>query len=80
MDRNFIKFCTKQYPRIYTKVIREYCIEKGKRESLTDIFIAILRADPQYLKHCYDISLEYYQTKFNLQIWSDDKRNIITII
>lgn len=78
MDRNFIKFCTVNYPRIYKKVIRDYCLEKGKDEDKTDIFVALLNVDIELLQHCYNIALHYYQEKFDIQIWSSDRE--ITVI
>lgn len=80
MDRNFIKFCTVNYPTIYKQVIKEYCLEHGKDEDRTDIFIVLLNTDVMLLKHCYKTALHYYQEKLNIQIWSDDQGNIITVI
>lgn len=80
MDRSFIKFCTVNYPRVYKKVIKDYCLEKGKDESKTDLFIALLNMmDTELLDYCYMTALHYYQKKLNIQIWSDDQGNITII-
>ena len=55
---------------ILTGIIREYCLEKGKKEEDIDRFISAITYAPSmgsnYILKCGLQALEYYKKKFNI--------------
>ena len=79
MDRNEIIILTKKFNfgtinlEDMTKIIVEYCIEKGKDKFLSQHFAMVL------LKTGTIIALEYYQKKFSICTITDAQGKVITI-
>ena len=84
MDRNEIIILTKKLNlgtinlEDMTKIIVEYCIEKGKDKFLSQHFAMILLKTGIIIDY-FLIALEYYQKKFSICTLTDAKGKVITI-
>lgn len=50
---------------LYTTIISEYCLEKGKRPEDVAKFLTIIRIHPAFFS-CFDIALRYFERKFEV--------------
>ena len=84
MDRDEIIILTKKLNlgtinlEDMTKIIVEYCIEKGKDKFLSQHFAMILLKTGTIIDY-FLIVLEYYQKKFSICTLTDAKGKVITI-
>ena len=61
MDKkNFIAYLKRGE---YSSIIREYCLDEGKTEKLTDAFLASLLARPDMALICTNIAIRYYKER-----------------
>ena len=61
MDKkNFIAYLKRGE---YSGIIREYCLDKGKTEKLTDAFLTALSLRPDMALICADIAIRYYKER-----------------
>lgn len=69
MDRNFIVKVCNNLGSINLSdaiiLIKDYCIEKGKKEQEVTQFINVLINTP-LISFCSSVALEYYKKKFNI--------------
>lgn len=68
--------------RTLTDIIKEYCLEKGKKEEDIDNFIsAMIRIIPSLgstdIRQCSRQALEYYRNKFNICDVSHNSRILL---
>ena len=84
MDRDEIIILTKKLNlgtinlEDMTKIIVEYCVEKGKDISLSQHFAMVLLKTGIIIDY-FLITLEYYQKKFSICTLTDAKGKVITI-